>query len=203
MLLLVAATASTLTSLSFNQFPLSFFIFSFYRSVFIQSRFSLSLSLALFRTFSISATLFATLSNQKIFHPDPRVIKYFTSDAANIRRVITFHPSTSNEKEEKRTYRNDVIDRNVCIPKCVYIRIPLRGGILESKLMEGERLRRSSATRPSRTRNSANCDELPINSNPDRFYLFDESRRMSFPLHFNSSFPNKLKQILVIISYKG
>lgn len=155
-MLLVAATAAA----SFNQFPLSFFIFSFYRSVFIQSRFPLPL----FRIRSQYARriIRGSLESRyfiQILGSDP-VIKYFTSDAANIHRVITFHASTlsiSNEKEKKERKKkeriNDVIDldsrsskgNETCISKtCIS---PYEFWIGESKLIEGERLRRASVIR--------------------------------------------------------
>lgn len=172
-LLLVAATAAA----SFNQFPLSFFIFSFYRSVFIQSRFPLPL----FRIRSQYARriIRGSLESRyfiQILGSDP-VIKYFTSDAANIRRVITFHASTlsiSNEKEKKERKKkeriNDVIDldsrsskgNETCISKtCIYESVRIldrrieinRGRTIKARVSHPRRDLRGRGTR----RTVTNC----------------------------------------------
>lgn len=91
----------------------------------------------------------------------------------------------------------------MCIPNCVYIRIPLRGGILESKLMEGERLRRGAVIRDE-TFADEELGELWRIANKLESWSILFIRRIEtyvFSLYFNSSFPNKLKQILIIISY--
>lgn len=138
------------------------FHFSFFRFIarFLFNRASLSLFFEyVLNTHGVIRGSLESRYFIQILGSDP-VIKYFTSDAANIRRVITFHASTlsiSNEKEKKERKKkeriNDVIDldsrsskgNETCISKtCIS---PYEFWIGESKLIEGERLRRASVIR--------------------------------------------------------